>query len=479
MQPFLAQSPPAYAHQSPIATFSQNGPTPLGPTIPNERPRLNSTTSGMDTMRSPHSTIAILPSSLPDFHVAFMKGRPIPEEASLEKQSTDERNATARRFKPHSRSQLALEKVYRPEGLTPIPAASKKARPTKWQFGIRSRNQPAEAMLAIYKALKAMGAEWEAPPPRKPEHGRGINEPSPENSRRSGSSADEGSFERNNDDHHHREHYSSDGSDSNSDPSPEHRRLHHDTGRTSASQRGRGRRARHGEWDDWGYSIPADPWIINARFRKHGMYPPGVMHPYNSSANSSRADLTTLPDEVSTSSAALNDSSRPAQRRTGSSTHSSAGSTASLNNNDDNPSISGPSAASLAKSHPSHPHMLPGADLSAEYPTADDSAWVYMTIQLYSIEKEFYLVDFKCAGYERLVRHLVREMSSTRKEDERAEKGRAYDDEEEDDDSDDENSSEHEELVGDGRATWEKKVSSPFPFLDVASRLIIQLAEAE
>ena len=37
----------------------------------------------------------------------------------------------------------------------------------------------------------------------------------------------------------------------------------------------------------------------------------------------------------------------------------------------------------------------------------------------------------------------------------------------------------HEELVGQGRATEEKDVSSPFPFLDVASRLIIQLAEAE
>ena len=33
--------------------------------------------------------------------------------------------------------------------------------------------------------------------------------------------------------------------------------------------------------------------------------------------------------------------------------------------------------------------------------------------------------------------------------------------------------------VGEGRALEEKEISSPFPFLDVASALIIQLAEAE
>ncbi len=36
-----------------------------------------------------------------------------------------------------------------------------------------------------------------------------------------------------------------------------------------------------------------------------------------------------------------------------------------------------------------------------------------------------------------------------------------------------------EELMGAGRSADEKDVSSPFPFLDVASRLIIALAEAQ
>jgi len=182
----------------------------------------------------------------------------------------------------------------------------------------------------------------------------------------------------------------------------------------------------------------------------------------------------------------------------------------SHNDNDNDPaSLTGPPALSRLQT-PSHRQLPPGADLTSEYPTADDSAWVYMTIQLYSIEKEFYLVDFKCAGYERILRRLVRVDlegkggGGIRREDERAERGRAYDsDSVSDSDSDGDSDSDsdvggpgekgekarafkrskgrkHEErLEGHGRATWEKKVSSPFPFLDVASRLIIQLAEAE
>jgi carbon catabolite-derepressing protein kinase len=42
--------------------------------------------------------------------------------------------------------------------MTPVP--QKKAKPTKWQFGIRSRNQPLEAIGCIYRALQKLGAEW-------------------------------------------------------------------------------------------------------------------------------------------------------------------------------------------------------------------------------------------------------------------------------------------------------------------------------
>jgi len=42
--------------------------------------------------------------------------------------------------------------------MTPVP--QKKSKPIKWQFGIRSRNQPLEAIGCIYRALQKLGAEW-------------------------------------------------------------------------------------------------------------------------------------------------------------------------------------------------------------------------------------------------------------------------------------------------------------------------------
>jgi carbon catabolite-derepressing protein kinase len=57
---------------------------------------------------------------------------------------------------------------------------------------------------------------------------------------------------------------------------------------------------------------------------------------------------------------------------------------------------------------------------------------MHLDIQLYEMEPGVYLVDFKCAGYEM-----------------------------------------------DGQLLEEKVATSPFPFLDLASKLIIQLAEAD
>jgi carbon catabolite-derepressing protein kinase len=73
-------------------------------------------------------------------------------------QSSAEQAETVRRLKPHSRSQLKLEEAKKPAGMTPVPV--KKNKPTKWQFGIRSRNQPLEALGCIYRALEKLGAEW-------------------------------------------------------------------------------------------------------------------------------------------------------------------------------------------------------------------------------------------------------------------------------------------------------------------------------
>lgn len=368
--------------------------------------------------------------------------------SSIKEQTDEDKAATARRLKPHNRSQLNIDKAAnKPEALTPLPP--KKSRPTKWQFGIRSRNQPAEAMLAIYKALSAMGAEWEVPTARKPGGDSGSSSRS--HSRSRSSSASSRSSRRS----HHAD-------DSDADEGHRSRRRHLSI-RNGASESDSVQRS-YGPHNDWGYTIPEDPWVINARFRKEGMFPPGVAHP--SSTHSSRVNLY---DEVA------------ARRRSytagsGASSQVESAGCAGPGGAGGDASAAGSAAQSVAGD------SVEGAGGSGRpfgrYPEPDEAVWVYMTIQLYSIEKEFYLVDFKCAGYERLVRSLVREVKRRGDgNDWRPLRSGVGDSGESD--GEEEGVRERDELVGAGRAVGEKRATSPFPFLDVAGRLIIQLADGE
>lgn len=132
--------------------------------------RTNSTAGGS---RPYVSKVAILPSSLPAYHEDFMErekareaGIPdsvsnltIPDPSTTPRTHADQEE-TARRLKPHSRSQLRLnEAIKRPQELTPV-NPPKKSKPIRWQFGIRSRNAPWEALLCIYKALEKLGCSW-------------------------------------------------------------------------------------------------------------------------------------------------------------------------------------------------------------------------------------------------------------------------------------------------------------------------------
>jgi carbon catabolite-derepressing protein kinase len=430
---FMAQSPPTFHSSVPMSPPARQTPSSLSGV---EHPRHGSTgSSSLVEARSPASTIAVLPSSLPDYHVAYMKGQadksshapddglPIEERP----RTKEEQEATARRLKPHSRSSTNLNKnSEKPEPLTAMPHA-KRHRPQKWQFGIRSRNSPCEAMLALYRALQKMNAEWEVPKAKEP--GVGSGEGSPDRQR-------EESPE-----------YSDSDPEAGTDPEyathseQEERRRRRAESNGNDERRGR---ERYGRWNDYGYAIPEDPWVINARFKKDGMFPPGVTHP--SSTNSSRVDLSEgLKRRESAQSSA-----------TPSAANSAAAST-------ENFAAVGPAYSAAGSMH--------GGDWNAPR----DSCWVYVTIQLYSIEKDFYLVDFKCAGYERLVRRFAREVSGSEEADvvavDQAPEG--YDD------SDGAVNEDGEELMGAGRSAEEKEVSSPFPFLDVASRLIISLAEAQ
>ncbi|CAI6334180.1 unnamed protein product [Periconia digitata] len=473
LQPFSAQSPPThdnYMGSIPQA-LSRSQPQVIPPPAETDRQRHGSTSSSqIGAVRSPISTIAVLPSSLPDFHKAYMKGQPKPPPRLPDPEgppmTDEERAAQARRLRPNFRSAVQDPARQRPEPMTALPP-TKKPRPTKWQFGIRSRNQPAEAMLAIFKALKAMGADWEVPKIRKA--GGESEASSRSNSRGSRSPSRSRSGDRSS------VSSSSDVDDPGFEGSRGELRLRNPD---LDNEPPRGRQKKHySAANDWGYGIPEDPWVINARFRKDGMFPPGVPHP--SSTHSSRVDL-----------------SDPTGLRRRSSTNTSH---SSLNH------MEGIHAAANDSQNASG-----RASSSSHYPAPDEAVYIYMSIQLYSIDRDFFVVDFRCAGYERIVANLVREIKASASasstsisnlanltqhrnslgqhmhedgwDDEQGVWRRLADEVQVSEDLVKEVKEgggllrERTEEVGAGRKEGEKRCTSPFPFLDVASTLILQLS---
>ena len=130
-----------------------------------------STTSTM-TSSSPRgnvSKVGILPTSLPALHKEYLErqnagieeplsSQPVPD-VPLQPRTPAEQQEAVRRLKPHSKSAVRLDDGARPQGMTPV-APAKKIKPLRWQFGIRSRNAPWEALLCIYKALVKLKATW-------------------------------------------------------------------------------------------------------------------------------------------------------------------------------------------------------------------------------------------------------------------------------------------------------------------------------
>lgn len=370
------------------------------------------------------SKIGILASSMPYYHNQYMEnrkanlrrdeGEPLePHESAMisslsldadpKVQSTEEQIATARRLKPHSRSTIQLQNITANAAEKVEPhthADKKKAKATKWQFGIRSRNQPLDAMLCIYKALQAQGAQWLVPPPRStPKHGPTSHPPNAATAthKHSSESTDK-------DKHAH--------SRENDRPTEEHaHKFGPDFGARSRGHTPVGTPTPiyedSGSDDDVDPTvfppnyIPKDPWCIHVRWRKDGMYPPGTIHP--NSAHSSRIDLNT-DDQVRRRSSIIGSLS------------SAAGSATSV--------IGSPG----------------GPDTAA----TDNACYVYMDVQLYMLEADCYLVDFKCAGYETIVEAAVSETEKA--------------------------------LVGSGIRVLDKDVTSPQPFLDLTNKLVIHLA---
>ncbi|KAI9806735.1 MAG: hypothetical protein M1825_006192 [Sarcosagium campestre] len=471
LQPFLAQSPPTWQPGSvssprvPQGVSSPRVPSGVPPGSPHRAPPithspvvLDAPRGSVDTLASngadsadltgpPISTIGILPSSMPSYHKAYMLGRPKsdgsavgspPSTSEPQKQSSEEQAATARRLKPHSRSQLNLDKAdQKPESLTPIPA--KKSKQTKWQFGIRSRNQPFEAMLCLYRALRKLGATWEIPSDKEE---RDERKRSYDKDASSGESSDEGLS-------------SSSGSGIFHQDNPSH-------GSESDRRKERKGPSEPNPRPGYGY-VPEDPWIIRCRWLKDGMYPPGAMHPssnHSSTVNLTHSDL--LRKRSSTGESLGNPSAFTPTRP-------------------DNASYAGPASA------PERP---------AATVVPNDKVYVYMTIQLYTLDRGFYLVDFKCDGYERILEEDIEEVdkagalaeqtANLKLQGNMGARGKTHTFDISSTDGNaaaveyiDQIKKKHVRLRGVGKAKGEKECSSPFPFLDLASKLIIALAEAD
>lgn len=357
-----------------------------------------------DIGRTPSATIGILPSSLPEFHLAYMRGGPQPSAKPQQPQAAvhNTPGLGRRGLKPnHPRIPGPGGKL---EGLTPlVQSKDKKPRQTRWQFGIRSRNSPLQAVGCIYRGLKKMGAEWVVPEREGEDEGEC-----------------EGDGDRSEGD------YSGSESESDGDWSGGEGRDPRGSYGSSPGRRGTSRV--HSSVDDM--KIPEDPWVIHCRWRKDHLFKP------------------TSEDNIppATAEAAKRYSFTPVER----------------------------------ERH------------------GDESLYVHMEIQLYQLEQNFYLVDFKCAGYER-IRKDSEDGGDDKKdgqEDEHEEEkkvkkvgfleelggdatggGDVIKNEDGDRATNDEQNGKKANGAG-GRKQEEKDVSSPFPFLDLAGKLIIQLAAA-
>ncbi|KAI0434357.1 protein kinase SNF1 [Xylaria sp. FL1042] len=182
--PYFATSPPNADHVEQMRSVAEAmGDTPLDKDKKQEEnneythesqasPLADSTRSTSTvTSASPRgyvSHVGILPTSLPALHREYLErqnaGVDEPLNASipevpLQPRTPAEQQEAVRRLKPHSKNNMRLDESHnRPQHMTPV--AAKKSKPVRWQFGIRSRNAPFEALLCIYKALAKLGATW-------------------------------------------------------------------------------------------------------------------------------------------------------------------------------------------------------------------------------------------------------------------------------------------------------------------------------
>ncbi|OTB15157.1 hypothetical protein K445DRAFT_75509 [Daldinia sp. EC12] len=156
----------------------QVNPSPLA-----DSARSTSSTITSSSPRGYVSHVGILPTSLPSLHKKYLERQnagidepldvqPVPD-VPLQPRTPAEQQEAARRLKPHSKSAMRLDDTAHPQTMTPV--APKKPKQVRWQFGIRSRNAPFEALLCIYKSLSKLGATWVVDEDYEKVHGKEHN----------------------------------------------------------------------------------------------------------------------------------------------------------------------------------------------------------------------------------------------------------------------------------------------------------------
>ncbi|CAF9943639.1 MAG: Protein kinase [Alectoria fallacina] len=463
---FLATSPPAWnstSHQfsSPMAEAAQSdfdsftagnnhqqareaqvdSGTTLSATWPKSYPQEAPVSAAREEApEKPYvSKIGILTTSLPMYHNQIMEmrradqrrrhaeeqGEPLePEEMeklsklSLDvgsrEQTTEEQAETARRLKPHSRSTIQLQTITanaskNPTGVV-ITNPKTKGNRTKWQFGIRSKSEPLDAIKCLYKALGSMGdCQWQVAELQQNKPRDGAPYPVNVAGATHLTAAESTLSESPEKDKHHvldgRRAPANDPSDSSSDDAA----SESDHTEAQPSYEDDSDSENDGDVDinhfPPGY-IPKDPWCIHVRWEKKGMSPPSGIN--SNSAQSSRIDLNSIDGSGRRGSIPLGSLS------------SAAGSVTSVAGTE---------------------HVTDNFDNTA--------CFVYLDLQIYVLELETYLVDFKCAGYE----SIIGEHKVINKKGE-----------------------EIIEFIGSGYRVADKDVTSPQPFLDLANKLVIHLA---
>lgn len=381
-----------------------------------------------------------------------------PKTNQLVIRSQEEQDTLSRALRPSVKIPNAINDPQshreKPDGMTPVPekpSTGARPRARKWQFGIRSRNAPWEAMKCIYNALIALDAVWEIIPALASDKDANGNE-----------------------------------NQENRPPSPAP--LAEGEQHTVFQSR-----YQHLPSD---YYIPRDPWFIRARMLKRGMYAPGDENVGSSNTNSSanlaadhiRKRVEEVGGYLSSELMHASTGANPSDARPDSET-ASAQSTRPSSSIGDAPSDADPNAIAAGQI-PSRSGSL--GSIPQRGPNPNIGVWVFTDIQLYNLETDNYMVDFKCDGYQSVrfepfgpnSNRTSRTGHSSRLTTPSHSRPASGIGNAKGPDGEGDKGAEKDEPRGEWRPVSkriknrEKEITSPYPYLDVASDLIAQLAVA-